>query len=250
MGFLHQGHLSLIAEGIRRCRRVAVSIFVNPLQFGPHEDLARYPRDLTGDLEKCGHAGASFVFCPESGELYPPGFETQVEVPGLSADLCGAQRPGHFRGVATVVLKLFMLFDPQAAIFGEKDYQQLLVIRRMAQDLDLRVQVVGCPIVREADGLAMSSRNAYLTPPQREQALSLSRALAEAQTHFAAGARRPEEITGAAREVLAEAEASAEYVELRDAHTLRPVDAAEPGQRILIAARVGATRLIDNAALR
>jgi pantoate--beta-alanine ligase len=249
MGFLHDGHLSLIAEGRRRCTHVAVSIFVNPLQFGPHEDLARYPRDLNGDLEKCGRAGARFVFCPEPGELYPPGFETQVEVPGLSADLCAAQRPGHFRGVATVVLKLFLLFDSQAAIFGEKDYQQLLVIRRMAQDLDLPVEVVGCPIVREPDGLAMSSRNAYLTPPQRQQALALSRALGAAQERFTAGARIPDAVTGAARDVLAQAGASVEYVELRDALTLRPVDEARPGQRILIAARVGATRLIDNAAL-
>jgi pantoate--beta-alanine ligase len=250
MGFLHEGHLSLIAEGRRRCRRVAVSIFVNPLQFGPAEDLARYPRDLDGDLEKCSRADADLVFCPEPDELYPAGFQTQVEVTELSQGLCGARRPGHFRGVATVVLKLFTLFAPRAALFGEKDYQQLLVIRRMARDLDLPLEVVGCPIVREADGLAMSSRNSYLDPGQRQQALALHRALEAAQARFSAGDRQPENLTRVATELIEGARIAPEYVELRDAETLRPVTEAMPGQRLLLAAEVGRTRLIDNAALR
>ena len=250
MGFLHEGHLSLIAEGKRRSPHVAVSIFVNPMQFGPGEDLARYPRDLDGDLEKCERAGAELAFCPEPCELYPPGFQTQVEVTELSEGLCGAHRPGHFRGVATVVLKLFALFAPRVALFGEKDYQQLLVIRRMARDLDLPLEVVGCPIVREADGLALSSRNSYLTPVERQRATALYRALQTAQARFATGERRPQKLIGAASEALEGAGVSPEYVELRDAETLRTVTEAASGNRMLIAAPVGKTRLIDNAGLR
>jgi pantoate--beta-alanine ligase len=250
MGFLHDGHLSLIAEGKRRCQRVAVSIFVNPMQFGPGEDLARYPRDLEGDLDKCERAGAELVFCPEPGELYPSGFQTQVEVTELSEGLCGARRPGHFRGVATVVLKLFSLFAPRIALFGEKDYQQLLVIRRMARDLDVPLEVVGCPIVREADGLALSSRNSYLTAAQRLQATALHRALEAAQAKFAAGEHRPTELIRAASGALEEAGVSPEYVELRDGETLHIATEATAGQRLLIAAQVGKTRLIDNAGLR
>jgi pantoate--beta-alanine ligase len=238
-----------MAEGKRRCLQVAVSIFVNPTQFAPSEDLSRYPRDLEGDLEKCAGAGATLVFCPEPAEVYPDGFQTQVDVTELSQGLCGAHRPGHFRGVATVVLKLFNLFTPQIALFGEKDYQQLLVVRRMARDLDLPVEVIGCPIVREPDGLAMSSRNSYLTPAQRQQALGLSQALGAAQSRFAAGERRPEALTRAASALLESAGALPEYVELRDSETLRPVDGAKAGQRLLLAAHVGKTRLIDNAAL-
>jgi pantoate--beta-alanine ligase len=250
MGFLHQGHLSLITEGKRRCDRVAVSIFVNPLQFGPGEDLSRYPRDLENDLDQCARAGADLVFCPEPAELYPSGFQTQVELTELSLGLCGASRPGHFRGVATVVLKLFNLFEPKVALFGEKDYQQLLVIRRMVRDLDLAVEVIGCPIVRESDGLAMSSRNSYLSPPQRQQAVGLFQAIAAAQARFADGERRPQELIGAATAHLVATGAIPEYVELRDAETLHPVTEARTGDRLLIAARVGTTRLIDNAPLR
>jgi pantoate--beta-alanine ligase len=249
MGFLHLGHLSLIAEAKRCCRHAAVSIFVNPLQFGPNEDLARYPRDLEGDIDKCGQAGADLVFCPGPGDLYPVGFQTQVEVTELSKGLCGAHREGHFRGVATVVLKLFNLFAPKAAIFGEKDYQQLLVVRQMARDLDLPLEVVGCPIVREADGLAMSSRNSALSAEERRRATGLYRSLCAAQERFAAGERHPEILTRAATDVLVSAGATPEYVELRDATTLQPVDEAEQGQRLLVAAHVGRTRLIDNLAL-
>jgi pantoate--beta-alanine ligase len=249
MGFLHQGHLSLIAEGKRRTGRVAVSIFVNPLQFGPGEDLSRYPRDLENDLAQCARAGVDLVFCPEPDELYPAGFQTQVDVTELSQGLCGERRPGHFRGVATVVLKLFNLFEPQVALFGEKDYQQFLVIRQMARDLDLPLEVIGCPIVREADGLALSSRNSYLSPQQRKQAVALYQSLAAAQASFVAGQRRPQELVRTANAHLLTAGAIPEYVELRDAETLRPVTEAKAGHRLLIAAQVGTTRLIDNAAL-
>jgi pantoate--beta-alanine ligase len=249
MGFLHLGHLSLIAEAKRRCRHAAVSIFVNPLQFGPNEDLARYPRDLEGDIDKCGEAGADLVFCPDPGEIYPAGFQTQVEVTELSKGLCGAHRPGHFRGVATVVLKLLNVFAPEAAIFGEKDYQQLLVVRQMARDLALPVEVVGFPIVREADGLAMSSRNSALSAEERRRATGLYRSLFTAQERFAAGERRPEILTQAATDVLVTAGAIPEYVELRDADTLQPATEAALGQRLLLAAHVGRTRLIDNVAL-
>jgi pantoate--beta-alanine ligase len=249
MGFLHDGHLSLIAEGRRRCRRTAVTIFVNPLQFAPGEDLSRYPRDLAGDLEKCAKGGADLVFCPQTAQLYPAGFQTHVEVSELSQGLCAAQRPGHFRGVATVVLKLFGLFTPHTALFGEKDYQQLAVIKRMTRDLDLPLEIVGCPTVREPDGLAMSSRNSYLTPDQRRQATSLHRALVAAQGRFAAGERSPEALAYAATEVLVQSGATPEYMELRDGETLKPVPEAAAGQRLLIAAKVGSTRLIDNAAL-
>jgi pantoate--beta-alanine ligase len=249
MGFLHRGHLSLIAEARRRCRRTAVSIFVNPLQFGPSEDLARYPRDLEGDIDKCAGAGADLIFCPTVEELYPPGFQTQVEVTELSKGLCGEHRPGHFRGVATVVLKLFNLLSPDAAIFGEKDYQQLSIVRQMARDLGLRLEIVGCPIVREDDGLAMSSRNSGLDPSERRQATSLYRALGVARHRFAAGERDPSVLTATAIEVMAQAGARPEYAELRDGRTLQTVNQAERGQRLLVAAHVGRTRLIDNVEL-
>jgi pantoate--beta-alanine ligase len=175
MGYLHAGHVSLMVEARARADLVAVSIFVNPSQFGPSEDLARYPRDLPGDLARCAAAGVDVVFHPEASEIYPPGHQTFVEVTELSRGLCGDRRPGHFRGVATVVTQLFALLRPHVAIFGEKDYQQLQVIRRLAHDLHLGVEVVGMPIVREPDGLAMSSRNAYLSAAERSRALALLR---------------------------------------------------------------------------
>lgn len=248
MGALHAGHVSLVARARAECDRVVASVFVNPAQFGPSEDLARYPRDLAGDRAKLAGAGCDLLFTTTSGEMYPPGFSTWVTVEGLTERLCGASRPGHFRGVTTVVLKLLHLVQPDRAYFGEKDRQQLIVLGRMVRDLDVPVEVVGCPIVREPDGLALSSRNAYLSPEERTRALALSRGLRRAQAAFAAGER-----DGRALEALARAElepaARVDYVEAVDPATLQPVSEARPDTILAVAAFVGATRLIDNAVL-
>ncbi len=252
LGYLHAGHVSLMRAARERVGdggKVLVSIFVNPLQFGPTEDFARYPRDLEGDLEKCASAGVDEVFHPDAAAFYPPGFQTSVEVGALAEGLCGARRPGHFRGVATVVYRLFALLQPDVALFGEKDFQQLRVIQRMTADLALPVEIAACPIVREPDGLALSSRNAYLTDPERERALSLSKGLRAAQRAFAEGERRAEVLTGLCREALQTADARLDYVELCDPETLRPVRVAERRSRLLLAAFVGKTRLIDNLQL-
>ncbi len=248
MGFLHQGHVSLMQEARGQAEVVAVSIFVNPTQFGPQEDLARYPRDLEGDLEKCRGAGVAVVFAPEPAEVYPPGAQTFVEVTQLQQGLCGARRPGHFRGVATVVTKLFTLFRPDLAFFGEKDYQQLQVIKRLNRDLHLRVQVVGSPTVREADGLAMSSRNVYLSADERRRALSLSSGLRDARALAAKGVKDAQALVAAVRARLQEAQVREDYVELVDAETLAPLTTLVSGQpaRLLVAAFLGNTRLIDN----
>ncbi len=252
MGALHQGHLRLVDEARRRSGYTVVSIFVNPTQFGPGEDLARYPRDLEGDVAKCASAGVDLVFAPEAAEMYPPGDATRVRVEGLGETLCGPFRPGHFEGVATVVAKLFALVSPCAAIFGRKDYQQLRIVDRMATDLRFAVTVVGVPIERDTDGLALSSRNAYLSPEERVQARSIPRALSRAWTAFCGGERR----AGALRElVLGEVRpvaASIDYVALADPATLAVFDdlAGLPEQALLaLALRVGKTRLIDNIVL-
>jgi pantoate--beta-alanine ligase len=251
MGFLHDGHLSLMREGARRCDVVASSIFVNPSQFGPNEDLARYPRDHEGDLDKCASAGVEAVYCPEPAVVYPPGFQTWVTVEHVSRGLCGDRRPGHFRGVATVVAKLLALFRPKLALFGEKDFQQLQVIKRLNADLDLGVDVVGMPTVREYDGLAMSSRNAYLSREERQRALALSKGLLEARARAASGERNAARLVEAAVAHLTGANAKVDYVEVRHAETLLPVEELEPGipVRLLMAAFLGATRLIDNMEL-
>ena len=248
MGYLHEGHQSLIREGAQRAAAVAVTIFVNPAQFGPGEDLSRYPRDLDGDLRKCAEAGASFVFAPQTPvELYPAGYQTYVEPGPLAAPLDGEKRPGHFRGVCTLVAKLFALSRAELALFGEKDYQQLAVIRRMALDLDLDTEVIGRPIVRERDGLAMSSRNAYLGADERPRALALWNALQAARAAFARGERDPARITAAARAALGELRV--DYCELRDPVELQPAARADAAARLFLAAFVGKTRLIDNGAL-
>ena len=248
MGALHAGHASLIRAARNSCGCVVVSIFVNPTQFGPTEDLARYPRDLEGDLAKCAGVGVDAVFAPSPTGMYPPGHQTFVEVTGLSQGLCGARRPGHFRGVATVVTQLFALIRPAVALFGEKDWQQLQVIRRLAIDLHLGVEVVGMPIVREADGLALSSRNAYLSPAERQRALALSRGLSSARALWASGVREVEPLCAAVRAELRAAEVREDYVELVEPTTLIPLPAAEQADaRLLVAGFVGNTRLIDNA---
>jgi pantoate--beta-alanine ligase len=246
MGYLHAGHLALIEEARRRCDQVAVSIFVNPTQFGPREDLARYPRDLPGDLAKITGAGAAVAFVPAPAVMYPPGYQTYVDVRELSQGLDGDRRPGHFVGVATVVLKLFQIVRPHLAVFGEKDFQQLAVVRRMVRDLDVPVEVVGLPTVREPDGLAMSSRNSYLAPSDRGRASALFRGLRAAQQRRAAGETSADSLVAAARaEILPHVDAL-EYLEIRDAETLQPLSPVDRPAVILVAAFVGGTRLIDN----
>jgi pantoate--beta-alanine ligase len=256
MGFLHDGHLSLMRQARRRAdeggRRglSLATIFVNPSQFAPGEDLERYPRDLSGDLAKCGQAGVDAVLAPETpGSVYPPGFQTWVEVTEVSRGLCGDRRPGHFRGVATVVAKLLGLSRPHVALFGDKDWQQLQVIRAMVRDLDMGVEVVGMPVVREPDGLALSSRNAYLTAEERPRALAISRALFQARGRAAEGTRDAASLAGEVRAALEQAGLRVDYVELVHPEALVPVTVAVPGTRLLVAAFLGKTRLIDNLAL-
>jgi pantoate--beta-alanine ligase len=249
MGYLHAGHVSLLEEGRRRAQKLVLSIFVNPAQFGPSEDLARYPRDLQGDLAKAAGAGTDVAYVPEAGDVYPPGYQTFVEVRELEKGLCGDFRPGHFVGVATVVCKLFNVVRPHLALFGEKDYQQLAVIRRMVRDLDMPIEIVGLPIVREPDGLAMSSRNAYLSPAERERARSLSRGLFAARARAQAGERDGAALTEIVRASLAGQADRVDYVELRDADTLAALPRLDRPAVLAVAAYVGKTRLIDNIGL-
>lgn len=247
MGYLHEGHLSLMREGKRRAHVCAASLFVNPRQFGPNEDLGRYPRDEAGDLEKCRRAGVDFLWAPEAAEVYPKGFQTSVKVAELEKGLCGASRPHHFEGVATVVAKLFNVFRPDVALFGQKDYQQLKIIERLNRDLDFGIEIVGMPIVRESDGLAMSSRNAYLTSEERARALGLSRAIRTAEHMRENGELRAARLLDAARAELEAVQARIDYLALVDPETLEPLETAEGPARILVAAFVGRTRLIDNS---
>lgn len=250
MGALHAGHASLIRAAAASCGQVAVSIFVNPTQFGPNEDFARYPRTFDADCALAEADGASVVFAPEVSELYPDGAATFVEVEGLSNRLDGASRPGHFRGVSTVVAKLFIAAEPDRAFFGQKDAAQVAVLRRMVTDLRLATEIVVCPIVREADGLALSSRNIYLSSAERAQALMLSRAVHEVEAMVSAGERCARVLIGDVRKTLAAEPAIREdYVELVDWATLEPVETAVPGSLFAVAAWVGATRLIDNTIL-
>jgi pantoate--beta-alanine ligase len=256
MGFLHDGHVSLLREARARADAAGrkglalATIFVNPAQFGPNEDLSRYPRDLEGDLAKCAEAGIDWVLAPsDPGMIFAPDHETWVTVERASEGLCGASRPGHFRGVATVVAKLFNLTRPHVALFGEKDFQQLAVIRAMVRDLAMGVEVVGMPIVREPDGLARSSRNSYLSPDERTRALAISRALREAAEAAGRGERDAAALRARARARLEEADARVDYVELVHPDSLAPVARADPGSVMLIAAHIGATRLIDNVRL-
>jgi pantoate--beta-alanine ligase len=253
MGALHEGHSRLIAECSARSGLTVVSIFVNPTQFGPSEDFDRYPRSMSDDLVRCEAAGAELVFAPGVGELYPNGARsTFVEVPGLSEVLEGASRPGHFRGVSTVVLKLFEVIRPDLAFFGQKDYQQQLVIGRLIQDLLLPVDLHVCRTVREADGLAMSSRNRYLNPSDRRAAAVLYRALETARLAVALGQRQADRIRQILRETIeSEASVKVDYAEVADAQTLEPSDDLANGRPAvaLVAARVGTTRLIDNTLL-
>jgi pantoate--beta-alanine ligase len=250
MGALHDGHLELVRVARARADIVIVTIFVNPIQFGPNEDLAKYPRDEAGDTAKVRACGADLAYCPDAAAMYPAGAQTYIEVRELQKPLCGARRPGHFAGVATVVTKLFHATVPHVAVFGEKDYQQLAIIRRMARDLDFAIEIVGVPIVREPDGVAMSSRNAYLSKDQRVAARALSTGLAAAEARFRAGERDAAALVAAARAPLdAEPLARIDYVELRDADELAEIARVERRAVLAIAAFVGTTRLIDNRVL-
>ncbi len=251
MGALHEGHLALAREARKRAGFVVCSIFVNPTQFGPNEDFARYPRDLEGDVAKLGEL-VDAVFAPQVDEIYPAGERTRVRVSGLTDHLCGPHRPGHFEGVTTVVTKLFAVVGPCTAIFGKKDYQQLAVLRRMTRDLLLPVEVVGHPIIREHDGLAMSSRNVYLSAEERARALALSRGLATAQRAFGAGERSAGVLRRLAEDLVGPASTSVDYVTIADADALEPFpdEARVPDRTLLaVACRIGKTRLIDNVVL-
>ncbi len=250
MGALHAGHASLIRAARARCAHVAVSIFVNPTQFGPNEDYARYPRSFDADCALAQGEGADAIFAPSVEEMYPPGAATFVEVEGLDSRLDGASRPGHFRGVATVVAKLFIAAQPDLAFFGQKDAAQVSILRRMVADLRLPTEIIVCPIIREPDGLALSSRNVYLSADERRQARALSRAVRWIEAMAAKGERNPAVLAEAARQIFAaEPLVRVDYAELVDWATLEPVESAAPGTLFAVAAWVGTTRLIDNTIL-
>jgi pantoate--beta-alanine ligase len=247
MGALHAGHLSLVRAALAESQTVIASIFVNPTQFAPNEDFQKYPRTFEADSQKLEDAGVDYLFAPESAEMYPPGFCTWLNVEGLSERLDGRSRPGHFRAVATVVLKLLEIVQPQRAFFGRKDAQQARIIRQMARDLHLDSEIVVCPIVREPDGLAMSSRNAYLDPKERRAATILFRALDGARISIARGERDALRLTAAMREMIrTEPLADLDYADLVDAETLEPMTRLRCACLALLAVRVGATRLVDN----
>ena len=250
MGALHAGHFSLIDQAISACDAVAVTIFVNPLQFGPGEDLNRYPRSFDADVSACRGRGVGMVFCPAPDEMYPRPPVVRVTAGPLADGLCGATRPGHFDGVCTVVTKLFQIIHPRRAYFGEKDYQQLVIIRRMVSDLNMPIEIVGCPTVRESDGLAISSRNRYLSQPVRRQAGSIYRVLQEARAAILDGQRDARTIAAQVRHGLIEGGAQyVEYVAVVDPESLKPVTRIDGLVRLCVAARFGEARLIDNMAV-
>lgn len=250
MGYLHEGHLELMRRARERCDTVLVSIFVNPTQFGPNEDFARYPRDLERDARMAERVGADAIFNPSVEEMYPAGYCTYVEVERMTDKLCGQSRPGHFRGVATVVTKLFNIVQPDYAYFGQKDAQQVLVIQKMAADLNMNLEVIAVPTVREEDGLAMSSRNVYLDPEQRQAALVLSRSLRKAQEAFRAGERDAKKIRQlVVDQIRSEPLAEIDYVEIYSHPGLEPLETTEGPALLALAVKIGRTRLIDNIVL-
>ncbi len=248
MGALHRGHMTLVEQAQRITQCVIVSIFVNPTQFGANEDLSRYPRRIEADLKLLAEAGCDLVYMPSVEEMYPEGFATRVDPGPLATILEGAARPGHFQGVATVVSKFLMQLMPDAALFGEKDYQQLLVIRRITRDLDIPAHIISVPIARDRDGLALSSRNAYLTPDERQHAVALPHVLLETAKAIHGGATIATALTDG-KHRLAQSGFHVDYMELADAETLEPVHTLERSTRLLAAARIGTTRLIDNVAI-
>ncbi len=247
MGYFHAGHLSLMRTGREYGDRLVVSLFVNPAQFGENEDLAGYPVDISRDLELAGGENVDAVFMPDRAEMYPEGFQTYVELTALPAHLCGLSRPVHFRGVATIVAKLFNILRPDTAVFGRKDYQQLQVIRRMVKDLNYHIQIVGAPIVREQDGLAMSSRNTYLSSRQRTSAVSLSKALAQAAEKILDGTTSPDAVENETKAFIRRfPETAIDYVKVCDPATLARVTKIDGPVLIALAVKIGGTRLIDN----
>lgn len=251
MGSLHEGHLSLVRDAKSRGERVVVSIFVNPMQFGPSEDFAKYPRDLQRDRSMLETLGVDVLFHPTVAEIYPDGYQTHIEVENLSLPLCGAVRPGHFRGVATVVAKLFNIVLPDIAIFGEKDFQQLQIVRRLVRDLSMNIEIVGYPIVREADGLAMSSRNAYLTAEERRAAVCLSRSLCKAEKLLRRGeTSAPVLLHLVSAEIAQEPLAQIEYAKLCAVDSLQDVERVEGAAVLALAVRFGRARLIDNRVIK
>lgn len=250
MGYMHEGHLALVREGRKHGDTLIISIFVNPTQFGPAEDFQAYPRDLDRDVRLAASEGVDIIFAPEAEAMYDTAYQTYVGLEVLPRYLCGASRPGHFRGVATVVTKLFHIVKPHVAIFGEKDYQQLVIIRRMVRDLNSDIRIIGVPIVREPDGLAMSSRNAYLSEEERESALSLFQAVQQAEKNVAQGVRDASQLIHEASELIRSYPyTKIEYVALCDPETLKDVDRVDGPTLIALAVWVGKTRLIDNTIL-
>ena len=250
MGYFHQGHLSLVAEANKQCEITVVSIFVNPSQFGPNEDFESYPRDMQRDLELLSKYKVDYVFSPNPEQMYPQDYRTWVEVEGLSSILCGASRPGHFRGVATVILKLINIIKPNFMFMGEKDFQQVTVLQTMLKDLNCETQIVPCPIIREEDGLAMSSRNIYLNPEQRKQALCLYRAIQQAQAKYKQGLRDTNLLKKQAADLIINSGGKIDYVSFVEPKTLQEVAIADDNTRIMLAVFIGKTRLIDNAPLK
>lgn len=250
MGYLHEGHLSLLREGRKRGDVLALSLFVNPTQFGPNEDLETYPRDLQRDLQMAGDVGTDLVWTPSPEQVYPPGYATYVNVEGLTEVLCGASRAGHFRGVTTVVCKLFNVVQPNVALFGQKDFQQLAVIRQMVRDLNLPVEIAGMPIVREADGLALSSRNVKLSPDERREALVLSQALQRGRKLAGDGVTETSVILAELRALIAaQPDARIDYLQVCHQATLREQERVDADSVLLLAVFIGQTRLIDNGFL-
>jgi pantoate--beta-alanine ligase len=251
MGYLHEGHLSLVRRAKAECGAAAATIFVNPTQFGPQEDFSKYPRNMERDLALLADIGTDVVFTPDVGVMYPPGHATGIEIGAVTGMLEGAVRPGHFRGVATVVCKLFNITQPTRAYFGQKDAQQTVVIRKMVHDLDMPLEVVVCPTIREPDGLAMSSRNAYLSPVERQAGAVLHRALRDAEARFGRGERDAERLRQSVRAILAtEPLADPDYVSIADRETLAELQAiGDEGALLSLAVRVGKTRLLDNVVL-
>jgi pantoate--beta-alanine ligase len=250
MGYFHQGHLSLVAEANKQCEITVVSIFVNPSQFGPNEDFESYPRDMQRDLELLSKYKVDYVFSPNPEQMYPQDYRTWVEVEGLSSILCGASRPGHFRGVATVILKLINIIKPNFMFMGEKDFQQVTVLQTMLKDLNCETQIVPCPIIREEDGLAMSSRNVYLNPEQRKQALCLYRAIQQAQAKYKQGLRDTNLLKKQAADLIINSGGKIDYISFVEPKMLQEVAIADDNTRIMLAVFIGKTRLIDNAPLK